>query len=196
MTRDEFESLIGETQRPGDKDALGLPQQLPADIPIGPAPPHIRHVISTYDARPIGGYDFLLSDQSDFYVDAQRLDVVTPLGYMSILRRIEIEASPTIIQPGLFSWLLQIGGITLPNWRWLHGPTLNERSINLFVVVPPETQITLLYNGATITQNSIVIGRFIGNLILDVNAPPDQHVGSTPPSVIPLTERAGGFPHV
>lgn len=183
-----FEHERGEHTVQGDPRIYGVNPQ-PGPLPIGPAPPFIRQVISVFDSRPIGGYDFVLSDTFNPYLELPRAEVVSPKGYISIVRRIEVEASPGFVLPEAQLWRFAANGVVAIGWEWAGGLTLTERGIDTFFVVPPSTPYTLIaVTGFTgIAAGSVnVIVRFIGNLILDSNEPPNEQVGSLPHTVIPI----------
>jgi hypothetical protein len=171
----------------------------------------VRQVVSGYDARPIGGYDFILPISVTLPLgDGEEwvMQRPSPRGYVTVLRRIELEPVPGLLlnADAIVTWLLQVGGIIVPNWEWSMGPGIAERAIDTFVVVPPETTIGLLpvfgFAGAggssgidalfdaglDPAMEVIVMARLIGNLILDANQPPTQMVGSNPHRVIPIED--------
>jgi hypothetical protein len=178
-----FEQERGEVMRPGDR-ALGLPLPLPANIPVKPAPPYPRQVISGYDARPIGGYDFVQTGLLIPYANPL-LTVRSPLGFITVLRRIELEAMPATMLSEPWAWRLVIDSITQPNWEWGHGPVLDaSRALDTFVVIPPDTPYGLrVLNDFSTLPGITIVARFIGNLLLDSNIPPTEQVGSMPTRV-------------
>ena len=189
IQKDEFAFMRGESQVPGQK-ALALPRELPPSVPFGPAPPNIRQVQSVYDSRPIGAYDFVLTDIVDPYAEPPEALITTPEGYITILRRVELEANPVMVVTAgggiMNQWVLRVNGITVPNWQWDFEPLLTFRAIDTFIVVPPNTTISIFSPlGTPLTGTpTTLFGRFIGNLILDSNESPNQLVGSNPHSVI------------
>lgn len=94
--RDEFDRMRGEVQQPGMR-ALAVPPPHPP-APIGVAPPDPRNVVSNFDTRPIGAYDFAHSE----VVTMGNGEVATfatvsfdvPDGYTAALRRVRIEFTP------------------------------------------------------------------------------------------------------
>lgn len=96
----EFDLERGETQRSGDKDTLGLGRSLPPNIQVGIAPPDPLQVVSNFDTRPIGAYDFALNDTAligggETNVVAINFDI--PDGYTAVLRNVHIEFTPPLI---------------------------------------------------------------------------------------------------
>lgn len=189
----DFERMRGERQKEGDY-TRALPEQLPADIPVRPAPPYPRQVISGYDARPIGGMDFVLSEYMNIYggptftVADQIVTVIAPFGYVTVLRRVEIEGTPSIVAGADFTLSLLVDGITQPNWTWGWGSILDGfRAIDTFIVIPPNTPYGLFMSSPDLTAdpNVSIRCRFIGNLILDTNIPANEQVGSLPTRVVP-----------
>lgn len=180
-----FEQSRGEHQRPGDRNILGVPPQ-PGNIPIGPAPPAIRQVISQYDSRPIGGYDFVLSDSFDPIAGQRRADVQSPKGFITVVRRIEIDCSPSFLLATSPVWNFLTAGVSAIAWNWNTGRFLSSAGIATFFVVPPDTQYSLISPNLSVTSaeaSAELVVRFIGNLILDTNEPPTEQVGSLPHAV-------------
>lgn len=184
-----FAQSIGETQVPGDPRIHGIIPG-PGPTPIGPAPPHIRQVLSVYDSRPIGGYDFVLSDSFDSYIDLPEVSVQSPQGYITVVRRIEIEAQPGLLLSPfgiLPTWVFVNNGVTAIAWEWNTGKVLTDEGIDTFFVVQPNVPFGIRCAALTGIAVDIVV-RFIGNLILDVNEPPTEQVGALPHAVYPITK--------
>lgn len=181
-----FERARGETQVPGDPRIHGVVPG-PGPTPIGPAPPHIRQVISTYDSRPIGGYDFVLSSSFDSYIDLPEMLVTSPQGYISVVRRIEIEASPGLLLSSPATWVFSNNGVVAIAWEWNTGKVLTDEGIDTFFVVQPNVLFGIRCAALTGIAVDVVV-RYSGNLILDVNEPPTEQVGSLPHAVYPITK--------
>jgi hypothetical protein len=179
-----FERARGEVQTPGDPRIYGVNPQ-PGPIPIGPAPPHIRQVISEFDSRPIGAYDFVLAAFYTPYLDIARLVVRSPLGYITIVRRIEVSVYPSLLAG--VTWSFSANGVVANSWDWALTQPLVDDAINTFFVIPPDVEYGLLSNDfLTIQAASQFTVRYIGNLILDVGEPPNEQVGSLPHTVYPV----------
>lgn len=179
----EFESARGERVRQGDPRIHGVMPQ-PGNIPIGPAPPHIRQVVSTYDARPIGGYDFVLSAVFSTYTETPQAVVQSPKGYVTVVRRIEVAFNPMALLSDAVLWTFAANGVVATSWNWNTGKVLEDKAIDVFFVVPPNTPFSLKGGGGLINFDSTqVTVRFIGNLVLDSNDPANEQVGSLPHTV-------------
>lgn len=175
----------GETVVPGSLDLYAVRRPLPP-IPVGPAPPNERQVISVFDSRPIGGYDMCISGSFSLYSGAALITVMSPIGYSAIVRRIELESSPGYVAPNDMEWVFQSAGVFQPSWNWAMGRILNERGIDVFFPVPPNTPFGIKEIGGGFvgaTTSATVYARFIGNLLLDDSTPVTQQVGSMPPGV-------------
>lgn len=183
-TPPDIELERGEFQHHGDH-VLAVPLQLP-DIPIGKEPPALRQVISTYDSRPISAYDFNLFD-TQFPLPVGPAEYVVgitmPLGYIGVLRRVELEFDPgydMTVDPSL--WRLRINGSVQPNFQWRTSQIVAEKGVDTFIVLPPGATLELF---AANTQDGsgsgvTLIGRFIGNLLRDISIQPEQLIGSLP----------------
>lgn len=90
---DEFSQMRGEVQKPGMR-VLAVPDPGPP-APIGIAPPDPRNVVSNFDTRPVGAYDFAITGFG--VLDPGEVDQVVevttalPSGYTAVLRRVLIE---------------------------------------------------------------------------------------------------------
>ncbi len=191
-SNDEFANQIGDRQGVGAPRVLGLPpprppQQTKSD---GAAPPYSRQVVSGFDSRPIGAYDWVSGDNLTAYDDGGGVfefndfpQFVSPPGYITTLRRLVIEGTPGFSSPGdNLAWRLTVGGITQPNWVWWHGGIINSpRHLDTFIVVPPNTTVQLVPNfSADLLTSGLIAVQFSGNLILDANEPATEQVGSNP----------------
>lgn len=90
----------GEFQRRGGTP-LGVPPPLPP-VRIGIAPPDPMVVVSNFDTRPIGAYDFSVSgfgDMGNSEADQVPLDIEfdVPNGYTLVLRRVLVEVNPPAV---------------------------------------------------------------------------------------------------
>lgn len=92
----EFDRMRGETQRPGMR-VLAVPPQGPP-LPIGIAPPDPRNVVSNFDTRPVGAYDFADTEVVNMgngeVTTFQNVSFAIPDGYTAVLRRVRVEFSP------------------------------------------------------------------------------------------------------
>ena len=180
-----FERDRGEEIRTG-QHVLAVPPGIPANTPVRPAPPYPRQVQSVFDSRPIGGVDFVSSVPIPLYAGIIDWLVTAPLGYVSIIKRIELEATPALFMSGVnFEFRFLIDGIVQPSWEWVFGSTMNERVIDpVFFVVPPNIQygVRSLNDFSLFTVHTI-IARFIGTLVLDANLPVTEQVASLPTKV-------------
>lgn len=181
----EFSAGRGERVVAGTKDLYAVRAPL-GNIPVGPAPPNERQVISTFDSRPIGGYDMCITGSFSLYSGTPVITVQSPIGYCAIVRRIELESSPAYLCPADLEWIFQSAGVFQNAWSWKMGKTLSERAIDVFFPVPSNSPFGIKevaggFSGAT--TSATVYARFIGNLILDDATPVTQQVGSLPPGV-------------
>lgn len=90
----EFDQQRGEVQRRGSRDALGNPPPSPPS-PVGIAPPDPMNVVSNFDTRPIGAFDFAHTEITSFdpgeVDEVQEVHFQVPKGYTAALRRVEFE---------------------------------------------------------------------------------------------------------
>ncbi len=183
-----FEQARGERQVTGTPGIVAVTPQ-PGNIPIGPAPPHIRQVLSVYDSRPIGGYDFVLTGQFQPYVDASQAFVVSPLGYITVVRRIEFFAYPAFINPSAPVWSFVSDGVSATAWQWITSPAVADDGLDVFFVVAPGKSFGLRAPANTFTVGGASLYvRYIGNLLLDSNEPPTEQVGQLPHAVFPIVK--------
>jgi hypothetical protein len=96
----EFEDERGELQRRGAR-VFGVPD-LPRNIPVGIAPPDPMVVVSNFDTRPIGAYDFSINltgqmSNSEAGVAPLTLQAIAPDGFTAVLRRVRIEVNPPAV---------------------------------------------------------------------------------------------------
>lgn len=94
--RDEFDQQRGEVQHRGAR-ALGTPPPSPP-TPIGIAPPDPMNVVSNFDTRPIGAYDFAHTEHVNMgpgeVITFKDLSYQVPTGFTAVLRRVRIEWVP------------------------------------------------------------------------------------------------------
>jgi hypothetical protein len=126
--RSEFDRMRGEIQHQGTR-VLAVPSPTPP-APVGIAPPDPRNVVSNFDTRPIGAYDFAHSENATMgngeVTSVIAVNFEVPDGYTAVLRRVRVEwtppASMLIAQPAagasptdfLEISLLRSGGV-IPN---------------------------------------------------------------------------------
>lgn len=89
----EFTQMRGEVQYSGARVLAVPPPQPPA--PVGIAPPDPRNVVSNFDTRPVGAYDFAITgftvigpEEVDTFGE---VSVSLPPGYTVVLRRMVLE---------------------------------------------------------------------------------------------------------
>lgn len=185
-----FEQARGERQVTGTPGIVAVTPQ-PGNIPIGPAPPHIRQVLSVYDSRPIGGYDFVLTGQFQPYFDPSQANVTSPQGYITVVRRIEFFVEPAFLNGRAPVWNFFANGVAATAWEWTTPRLVNEEGIDTFFVIPPNTTFGLrtgtTFSGGGEGGSSLYV-RYIGNLLLDSNEPPTEQVGQLPHAVFPITK--------
>lgn len=99
---DEFDGQRGERQQRGDARVYGLgaPRE-PGQV--GLSPPANLQVQSVFDTRPIAAFDFAFSLVGDFggalsavFTGQQQ----APNGYTAVLRRVEVEVTPPLLNAG------------------------------------------------------------------------------------------------
>lgn len=96
--RDEFARMRGEIQHPGSRVLAVPPPSPPA--PIGIAPPDPRNVVSNFDTRPIGAYDFAFTGtlswtNGEVAPPSKQFSVDVPDGFTAALRRVRFEWVPS-----------------------------------------------------------------------------------------------------
>lgn len=183
-----FEQARGERQVTGTPGIVAVTPQ-PGNIPIGPAPPHIRQVLSVYDSRPIGGYDFVLTGSFAPYISAPQAFVQSPKGYVAVLRRIELFAYPAFLNTSAPAWSFVANGVAATAWDWVTSPAVDADGIDVFFVIAPDQPfgIRAALNAFNVGGSSIYV-RYIGNLLLDSNEPPSEQVGQLPHAVFPIVK--------
>lgn len=96
----EFENERGETQYAGSRGITAVPPNLPPTA-IGIAPPDPMVVVSNFDTRPIGAYDFSVVGFVTMGNAEEQLPAtitfVVPNGYTLVLRRVRIEVNPPAV---------------------------------------------------------------------------------------------------
>lgn len=181
-----FEQARGERQVTGTPGIVAVTPQ-PGNIPIGPAPPHIRQVLSVYDSRPIGGYDFVLTGSFAPYVDPGRAFVTSPQGYVTVVRRIEFFAEPAFLNGRVPVWSFFANGVAATAWNWTTPALVDSEGIDTFFVIPPNIPFGI-QTATAFVGGSVLYVRYIGNLLLDSNEPPSEQVGQLPHAVFPITK--------
>ncbi len=100
LSRDEFAPMRGEVQHRGTRVLAVPPNEPPA--PIGIAPPDPRNVVSNFDTRPIGAYDFSIPVPGLWEVNTEAGTPVlvlvgqAPDGYTLVLRSVRVEFNPPV----------------------------------------------------------------------------------------------------
>jgi len=158
----------------------------PGNVPVGPAPPDVRQVISTFDSRPIGAYDFVLSDMFTTYAERPVAEVQSAPGFITIVRRIEVEAVDGVILQENQRWSFSANGVAATAWDYRAGRLLSSWGVDTFFVVAPNVPMRLTalngWPGESNVESNVIV-RFIGNLLLDSNEQPSAQVGTPPHSV-------------
>jgi hypothetical protein len=94
----EFDIARGEVQRPGSHRPMGNQPPVPPNIPIGIAPPDPTVVVSNFDTRPVGAYDFAASAFVEAgpgeVIQTVQVEFAVPDGYTAVLRRVLIDCQP------------------------------------------------------------------------------------------------------
>jgi hypothetical protein len=98
---DEFDEQRGEVQRHGSRRTLGSPQPLPPNTPPGVSPPDPSVVVSNFDTRPVGAYDFAQTESviagPGEAAQVFSVEVQVPDGYTAALRRVIVDVLPGAI---------------------------------------------------------------------------------------------------
>lgn len=171
--------------RRGDPNIRGI-TPTPGNIPIGPAPPDVRQVLATFDSRPIGAYDFVLSDVVNTYAGAPVAEVQSAKGFVTIVRRIEVEAVDGVLLWENQEWSFSANGVASTAWSYMAGTALSSWGVDTFFVVAPNVPMRLTALHGFLPEapvNATLIVRFIGNLLLDSNEQPSSQVGMPPHTV-------------
>jgi len=198
--RSEFDRMRGEVQHRGTRVLAIQPNMPPA--PVGIAPPDPRNVVSNFDTRPIGAYDFAHSEHVTMgngeVLTFSTVNYEAPDGYTAVLRRVRVEFSPPaamlISQPlagsspikTLLLSLLRSGGI-IPNntvellgdldlFEWeTHQVFGFWESMGLQIVPTSGWAIP-----AGLTTAVFVGVTFFGTLIPTKSRPPEVEIASDP----------------
>jgi hypothetical protein len=212
--RSEFDRMRGEVQRPGTR-VLAVPAPEPP-APVGIAPPDPRNVVSNFDTRPIGAFDFAQSGhatmgngEANTFSDVS-IDV--PDGYTAVLRRVRVEWSPPaamlIAQPAagaspthtfLISLLRNSGVIPFNTVEFLGDLDLFEwkthqvfgfwETMGVRLSAPAGFLIPFNIN------NSVFVGvTFFGTLIPTKSRPPETEIASDPVIVRDYDSLKGTMP--
>lgn len=198
--RGEFDRTRGEIQKPGTR-VLAVPQSGPP-IPVGIAPPDPRNVVSNFDTRPIGAYDFAHTEVATLgngeVATFATYTYEVPEGYTAVLRRVRIEFNPPaamlIGQPAQGSTptrqlnltLLRNGGVIPNNTVSLYGD-LDQYEWDTHQVFGFWENMGLQVvptNGWAIpasVNEAVYIGvTFFGVLIPTKSKPPEVEIASDP----------------
>ncbi len=198
--RSEFDRMRGENQQRGTR-VLAVPPPTPP-APVGIAPPDPRNVVSNFDTRPIGAYDFAHSEHATMgngeVATFATVNFDVPDGYTAVLRRVRVEWSPPaamlVGQPAASSSpartmllsLLRSGGV-IPNntveflgdldeFEWLTHHVFGFWESMGLQLVPT--------NGFAIpasVANAVFVGvTFFGTLIPTKSRPPETEIASDP----------------
>lgn len=92
---DEFDEQRGEVQRRGSRDVFAQGVPLPPNVPIGIAPPDPTVVVSNFDTRPVGAYDFaetgsVIAGPGEV-LQTVSVELAVPDGYTAALRRVIVD---------------------------------------------------------------------------------------------------------
>lgn len=198
--RGEFDRMRGEVQHPGSR-IIGLRPDAPPP-PIGIAPPDPRNVVSMFDTRPIGAYDFantqVVTMGNGEAIKVQTVNFDVPDGYTAVLRRVRVEFTPPgamlAAQPAagavaskfLTMSLLRSGGVIPNNSVRLFG-NLDQYEWPTHQVFGFWEAIGLLLDPGTgfviplSPLNALFVGvTFMGTLIPTKSRPPETEIASDP----------------
>lgn len=208
----EFAVSRGESQVSGDPGIFGIPPSV-AGATVGIAPPDARVVVSIFDTRPIGAYDFSVTDFDRWNfpsvespgVPPLSLGGVVPSGYVAVLRSVEVVWTPgAFVNIGnegfgadtfnvLTLKLLRNGGV-IPNastklfgdltvYEWPTHQVFGPGERYGLVMVP-SPQMTVPSPDQVNTV--IVSATFRGTLIPSHGLPPSSEIASLPVLVAPV----------
>lgn len=195
---DEFADDRGESQRHGSKDVFGVAPNL-GPVQIGIAPPDPMVVVSNFDTRPIGAYDFSFSgngliDNGESGIPTLKLNFAVPDGYTAVLRRVRFEVNPPVVVNTASTFnedlhmdikLLRDGGV-IPNnvvvirgsfadYEWLTHQVFGMRqTFGVFLNAPQGIAVPNVDSGATVTVT------MQGTLIPSKSRPPEVEIASDP----------------
>lgn len=192
---DEFDELRQERQRPGSRDPIGAPPPTPPG-PIGIAPPDPLNVVSAFETRPIGAYDFADTEQEQMgpgeVIQSQQFNFAVPPGYTAVLRRVRLEFTPPaamnlggVAANVMLASLLRDGGV-IPNNTMRFFGELNEVEWPTHQVYGfgQTMGLQLTPSGWAIPSNPvdsvIVAVTFMGVLIPTKSRPPEVEIASDP----------------
>lgn len=190
----EFGRMRGEVQHRGAL-VLAVPPNAPP-APVGIAPPDPRNVVSNFDTRPIGAYDFSNTQQEQMGPGESEQPAVfqydVPDGFTAVLRRIRIEWTPpaavNLTSPIAFvlvASLLRSGGI-IPNndVRFFGDLTSYEWPTHQVFGFWESLGLRLAPTGWAIPNNALdsvsVSVTFMGTLIPTKSRPPEVEIASDP----------------
>lgn len=199
--RGEFDRMRGENQLPGSRVLAVQPSGPP--VPVGIAPPDPRNVVSNFDTRPIGAYDFAHSEHVTMgNGEATTFSTVqfsVPDGYTAVLRRVRVEFSPPgaliIAQPlagaspaaTFLMSLLREGGIIPNNTVELLGDLDlyvwdTHQVFGFWETMGLRLEVTGTgFEIPNLAANSLFVGvTFYGVLIPTKSRPPEVEIASDP----------------
>ena len=192
---EEFSRANGDVQRPGDRQPMGAPPPLPQNIPVGVAPPDPMVVVSNFDTRPIGAYDFA-NTQTGLMGNGEVTSTLLlqwpiPDGYTAVLRSVEVEFNPpglanldALSVNGAFSMFLLRDGVVIPNnQKTIYGELTSYVFTTHQVYGFWETLGMQFVQGTfaiPLTLDIRVTATFKGTLIPSKSRPPNVEIASDP----------------
>lgn len=207
-SRDEFAYIQGEYQRSGEKRIMALsraPDVLPAPSELPKVDIDDRQVLSTFDTRPISGFDFNMSgsgstqpnvplanelftpEVSPAGLAPNALEITWPLpvGYVAVIRRVELTVIPPHNPSGLSSMVISFqrtdSAIPQNDNIQLFGPTSDYAWDTHQVFGYWETPRIVVTTNDHVAHS--VGARILGTLLPAKNASPLREVGSLPLAV-------------
>jgi hypothetical protein len=187
----EFDVERGEIQRRGARNVFGVPD-MPRDIPVGISPPEPLVVVSTFDTRPVGAYDFVLGDSGLIGVaeaDVLILEVLVPNGFTAVLRRLRLEFTPNgainLTAAGGDSLVLRLtrDGAPIPNNVFTLRGAMDLLEWPTHQVFGAGERIGVQVSGtfAVPAGDSVIVqADFLGTLIPTKGKPPETEIASPP----------------
>lgn len=190
----EFDRMRGEVQHRGSRVLAVQPNAPPA--PVGISPPDPRNVVSNFDTRPIGAYDFAATDQQQMgpgeLVQFSDFIFAPPPGYTAVLRRIRWEFTPAaamnldspVVNILSATLLRNSGAIPNSTLRFFGALTEYEWLTHQVFGFWETMGLRLAPTGWAIPFNvldSVIVGvSFFGTLIPTKSRPPEVEIASDP----------------
>lgn len=166
--------------------------------PIGPTPLQYD-VRSTYDARPINGYDFniaVTTNEGSPFGAITRLTFSVPNGLVAVVRRvITFMESPIPVGARRDVLLtLQVNGGTVPNNQQIPVGVEQDDLVNTFFIADENNSVTALFVIAAsivaLSPQPSLTAHFYGNFLLKSNVPPQFEIAN------PIRGKGKTFPNM